>query len=719
MTTKRNRFRLFINRALSQSLLRQVFILICFLIVLLGVSYLLLLGSEDDWITFCKDNHHKMCFWLLPIYLLIDTNALNAIYLGGAGGWMLIACSIIYVLGLIVCSGMLIGVITNYIGKRVEDHRDGLIHYLKSGHYIIMGYDEMVPSIIQEIFAKDKEAFILLLTAYDAKKIKERLKKSVAKQQYDQIIVNYGQRIAKEYYDEIHLESSAEIFVVGNRTLSAHDAVNVECIDNICSYLQEHTNEQLPKRITCVFEDLDTYSAFKTTEIFKKIRDLDIEFIPYNFYAGWARQVFVRRSYREKNLTEKLPYPSVYGDGISDEDNKYVHLVFVGTSNFSVSFAMEAAHLLHFPNFEKDHLLKTRITFIEKNADEEMRLFTTRNRHFFEIQPYYYRDLTKGYSPDEVSLQKRDLLSNELEHLDFLDVDFEFIKGDVYSSDVQHLIRDWAKCHKEDRYLSIFLAMADQRNNFNMGMNMPDEVYDNAVPVFIRQDRADDFVTNLRSTDDKEIPYYYILDNQLQQKARKMRYANIYPFGMDDMAYFSDELALSQAKLVNYLYCNSDNNHFPDRLALNAISDDTIWKEANKAWRQLKVADKWSNIYAAYSIRCKLDSLRAMRKLNKDDHGLDQTALTATEIETIAKVEHNRWNVEKLLMGYRKAKPYEDKYNYPSYANQWKSNKKHYYIHYDIRPYANLGPVKQMDSEIAEYIPWIISMAERKSDKHE
>ena len=145
----------------------------------------------------------------------------------------------------------------------------------------------------------------------------------------------------------------------------------------------------------------------------------------------------------------------------------------------------------------------------------------------------------------------------------------------------------------------------------------------------------------------------------------------------------------------------------------------TIWNDADKVWAGLKVSERWSNLYAAYSIRCKLDSLRAMRGLDKDDHSRDQSPLTPTEIENIAKVEHSRWNVEKLLMGYRKPKPNEDKYNYEQYAKEWKSNKKNFYIHHDIRPFKDLGDVKQLDYEIAKYIPWIINMAEKKRKQDE
>jgi hypothetical protein len=141
--------------------------------------------------------------------------------------------------------------------------------------------------------------------------------------------------------------------------------------------------------------------------------------------------------------------------------------VFVGTTNFAVAFAMEAAHVLHFPNFDnKDK--KTLITFIDKNADKEKDEFIIRNRHFFEVQPYYYYDLTSDEKEDmEPQGIRTDFLKFEGKNADFLDVEFEFIKGDVFSKKVQDKISGWAD-DTTGQYLSIFLALSDQRQNFRL-----------------------------------------------------------------------------------------------------------------------------------------------------------------------------------------------------------------------------------------------------------
>lgn len=724
--------KLFIDRALSRSMRQQIVVMVVFLLVTMGLSYLLLSLSGCEWKQLC-DRHASIPCWLLPIYLLIDTNALNTIYYDwNASASLLFACSITYLLGLLFFNGMLIGIITNYIENRVERHRNGLIHYVKDGHYIIMGYDEMVPSLLSEIFSADSKGEVVLLTSVDAKTVKEKLRRSVVRDKMDQIFITYGHRMVQDCYKDIHLEAAKEIYIVGNRTLPAHDATNVESVQSITSYLKnlkdskdlKDARRQKPQKITCVFEDLDTYASFKTTEIFSEINeDLEIAFVPYNFYSEWAKQVFLHRSYKEKSSAdgEPLHYPSVYGSGITPDDNKFVHLVFVGISNFSVAFAMEAAHMLHFPNFERNHNLRTRITFIDKNADVELAQFATRNRHFFEVQSYLYSDLSTTKDVVE-STRCSDLVSKRLELTDFLDVEFEFIKGDIYAYNVQQLIAQWAE--DEGQYLSLFLAMLNQRNNFMVGMNLPEEVYARGIPVFIRQERADNFVSSLREADDTEVDYYFIKDGKLENKTRKKRYANIYPFGMDDMAFYSDTRFLRQAKLINYLYARK---FLSSKIQEDVISNN-LWSKAESLWcsKKLTVALKWSNLYAAYSFRCKQDSLRALRHLDKDDASKDMHKLKPEEVEILAVVEHNRWNVEKLLMGYRKARPEEDKYKYPAKSNKEKkaaaeifnkNNKKELFIHHDIRPYNDLDDdVRNYDIEFSRYVPWVLRMTSEQSN---
>ena len=721
---------LYFDRLLSRNLLQQLVILAVVLIIVLGLSYLFLSFSGSDWKGFCQQ--HNLNQWLLPLYLLIDSNALNNLYIdNGVHGWMLFASSITFLCGAFIFNGVIIGIITNSIERRVDDYKRGHNHYLKSGHYIIMGYDDMVPSIIAHIFEKDPDAFVLLMSAAESEYIREKLRKIFDKKTLEKIIINYGHRMSVDYYKDIHLETAEQVYIVGLRSLQTHDAINVECVDSICSYLQQPEITTYPKRITCVFEDLDTYAAFKTSEIFTAVKDLKIEFVPYNFYSGWAKQVFVKRFHKDMDHPgEEIKYPPVYGrrgeNGkwtvINEKDPRHVHLVFIGTTNFAVAFAMEAANVLHFPNYHTKGV-KTLITFIDKNADQEKDVFIARNRHLFEVQSHYYRDLSEQSKstsrevlPPTYFTQERGY-KNYIDN-DFLDVEFEFIKGDIFSKRVQDVISQWAN-DKDNQYLSIFIALADQRQNFAFGMNMPDEVYDNEIPVFIRQDRSDNFVYNLRTNDEKirdekkKNTYVHVVNGKPESRTLGGRYTNIYPFGMNETAYSADEKSLERAKLINYLYetANYDNYKFKGVLALDAMSKESIMKEADAYWHKLNVALKWSNLYNAYTIRTKIATLRAMRGLDLDDTTQDLWSLSETEVEEMARVEHNRWNVEKLLMGYRKPHKDEDKYVYSEFASDLKKNKERF-IHHDIRSFDNLGSIKELDFEYSRYIPWIMKMTE-------
>ena len=714
------------DRLLSQNLLRQLLILCVVLVAALGVSYIMLSCSGAEWEKFCEAEHLNK--YLLPIYLLTDSNALNNLYMGSDNthvhGWMLVASSITFLFGAFVFNGVIIGIITNSIERRVSNHKEGHIHYLKSGHYIILGYDEMVPSFITHIFTEDKDAFVLILSSTESTEIKEKLRMSFSEEDMKRIIVNYGHKTSTEFYKDIHLEAAEHVYIVGNHHKPAHDAINVECVDSIYRYLSTSDMKEKPGGITCTFKDLDTYAAFKTSDIFKKLTQLGIEFTPYNYYAGWAKQVLVKREYKDFDnpTVEPYQYPAVYADGITPDDEKYVHLVFVGTTNFAVAFAMEAAHVLHFPNFDGKGV-KTLITFIDINADKEKDEFIIRNRHFFEVQPYIYRDLSDEPKKIPGDIGREFLLFKDADNSDFLDVEFEFIKGDVFSKKVQDEITNWADDTK-GQYLSIFLAMADQRQNFVMGMNMPDAVYHNEIPVFIRQDRSDNFVTNLRNADEtikqdsKRNTYYWINDEgKLDKKVQGGRYSHIYPFGMNETAYCADKRSLKRAKLINYLYAtaNYETYKFQGILALDSMPESKIWEEADKKWHELSVALKWSNLYNSYTIRTKLACLRAMRGLKIDDTSHDYDTLSEHEADVLAKVEHNRWNVEKLLMGYRKPRRNEDKYlieNRP-YQNDLKKNKERF-IHHDIRPFDDLGSIKELDREFSRYIPWIMKMTEGK-----
>ena len=103
-----------------------------------------------------------------------------------------------------------------------------------------------------------------------------------------------------------------------------------------------------------------------------------------------------------------------------------------------------------------------------------------------------------------------------------------------------------------------------------------------------------------------------------------------------------------------------------------------------------------------------------MRNLDIEDDRLDCETLTQAEIDALSETEHNRWNVERLLMGYRKPAEKEDMYDKPAEIAKKLKNNKNLFIHAHIRPYESLTKeIKQFDIDFAKYIPWIIQTANK------
>lgn len=669
LKTKLHKWQLKFDRVFSEGVWQQV-------LILLGVF---VLAQIIGWIVCSQltfgENAQKLTFWEWAFYIFIDGNALNTIYMDdfpdGGGRWVMLFCTLGSVLGVIVFGGMLISVFTNMLGRRIENYRSGRNTYVISGHTIILGYDEIVPSIIKKICDSNKDMYILLQSSLPSEVLHEKIRVSIAQEYEERIIIKNGHRTSKQDLNELRLNKSSEVFVVGDRSNENHDAMNIECLEIVAELIKLSGNCSL-HTITAVFEDANTYSAMVLTDLFKDIRDLGIEFVPFNFYVDWAKQMFVDCRYTDYHKDEAgnyviHKYRPLDGDGISPSDHRHVHLVIIGTSTFGVTLAVEAAKMLHFPNFDGRNN-RTEITFIDRNGDTEMYSFVSRYRHFFEVQSYRYGNelipATKFRGQDA----------------DFLDVEFSFIKGDIYTPEIQSLLVGWAE--DSQQLLSVVIPTCDSRQNLSIAMSFPDELFKCQIPIFIRQDTSGRFINKLQNS----------------------RYSNIYPFGMTDIAFDVQRPTRTIAECINYIY--KLNQELPDLPSLKNAIMTAPHEDIYELWSQCEVSKQWSSLYAAYSIPFRIRSMKASGLSEKDSE-----TMSLDMLKQYGFTEHNRWNVEKLLMGFRKPEPAEDAYSLsasPEEKQLFKTEKQKEFIHCHIRPYDQLETSTQAnDTTIIWFTSWL------------
>ena len=126
-------------------------------------------------------------------------------------------------------------------------------------------------------------------------------------------------------------------------------------------------------------------------------------------------------------------------------------------------------------------------------------------------------------------------------------------------------------------------------------------------------------------------------------------------------------------------------------------------EELLNKWKPVSTSNKWSNLYLADSIEFKL------RSIGLDFKSAEQAVLTEEQIEKMAYTEHCRWNMEKLLLGYR---PLRD--NEKDGIADVDKLKKYMFVHHMIKPYKDLTErQKQLDRNIIQKLPDILRMLDK------
>ena len=170
--------------------------------------------------------------------------------------------------------------------------------------------------------------------------------------------------------------------------------------------------------------------------------------------------------------------------------------------------------------------------------------------------------------------------------------------------------------------------------------------------------------------------------------AKTYRYSNVYPFGQYDRSYDPSYRArLLAAKKINYLYNVGDKyEKMPEAYA-----------ELDALWRANTFLDRASSMYSANSIYMKLRSVGLTPESTKEQ--------LKPYVEMLSEVEHNRWDVERLILGV--AEPtQEQREEYLALADPgvlksyWKQN-----LHLNI----NLVPYKDLDEGTKGYDRVIVS----------
>lgn len=626
--------------------------------------------------------------------LMLDPGQIDHLHSGTIHQWSLLFAFV----GVITITGITISTITNIIQRRVNLYLNGEVRYSSfHNHKVIIGFGEVALAVI-DIICKSREyeenpCDIVVMSDHDSREIRQSINTIIDKRHEKYIYVYRGRKDSGEDLDSLLIGKASEVFLFGEQDEYNRDATNMEALRKIAStrnrlerlMMRAEEEEQevgryhllarvskhlkvcrLRAKIKNWDDDLEnrrqrddledripvnvlfgyqsTYAVFQVTNLSSEWKQT-IDFRPFNFYESWAKKVLYDRVYTDIDRTYYF-YPSIDGSeqdkdgtfrgGISYDSDKFVHLVIFGMSNMGVALGVMAAHMCHFPNFVRNKI-KTRITFFSPEADVEMEVFMSRYAHFFEIALPVYRDFIDGdgaVAPSELHEEQDSLL----------DVEFEFVKGRAEQPGVRRLISEWAA--EPLRQLSIAVCLRTPEKNMEIGLYLPDIIYEKNIPVFIRQKSSAALLSLLNKNHTKG-------DGQSGEPSYR-KYGSVYPFGMLEDCYDLERKDIEAAMWFHYYYLEEKDHAGREIL------------KRKELWQNLDTALQWSNQYFTYSVPFKLHSLGIEETIRLDENGRElirtygQRELKdgkngeENEVEIFAKVEQNRWMVEKLLLGYKK-----------------------------------------------------------------
>ncbi len=584
--------------------------------------------------------------------------------------------------GTVLFSGLIISVLTSIITSEVTAIKEGHIHYKLKNHVVLIGYDAIVPSIIAQLVKSTQYngSKVVLQTCENIEEVRCTLLTKLSTAELKRVVLIHAPRQSVEELQLLNTIHARDIFIVGDRTQNDHDAENMHTFEVLVN-IHKKRNAKTTKPLMMWFENEASYAALQLNDISAEWKEY-FEFRPYNFYKRWANRLLISSNYGLGD--NRIIYPKFDHNGITTDSKKHIHLIIIGMNRMGVALAKEAAHLLHFPNFdEATGANRTRITFVDDHADIEKDFFMGRLPGYFQIASTLYTDLMEGKTHEENKFNN------------FLDIQFEFVKGRVESPQVREWIKE--QLNDDDAIVSIAICIENPSQSFGMAMYLPDEVYtrgrnqvgkpwevededeDKIVNIFVRQETTGSLIKSFG-------------DAAKSNSAANKRYANIYPFGMIDesfsLNYYSNHLAMAFNYIYDYYFKNDKT--LPSSLpSLNELT--TIWK-------RIPISHQWSNLYLADSIEFKLRSIG----LNHDS--VQQATISQSQIEELAETEHSRWNMEKLLLGYRALTAEEETLN----DEEKEQLKNEMFVHHLIKPYAKLTDAdKECDRNIIKMLPTI------------
>lgn len=495
-----------------------------------------------------------------------------------------------------------------YYGSRtsIEDIEDLKLESAKEVY--ILGEETRTDDIESHHDTINMECMELLLEAFKKTQRVQALTRLTARIKEIPELIKKEEELIKEEEELIKEEEKKNEVIKGRKK-------NIEILKEEKKEIEKLIiTNRLKLECRIMFEYQTTFSVFQFYDIDNTTSSY-INFKPFNYYEMWAQKVLIDKEINGQKIKEnalKGGYLPLEGaDGIKQDSDDYVHLFIVGMSRMGIAMAVEAAHLAHYPNYVTKNI-RTKITFIDKNAAEEKEFFMGRLKSLFDLSHWRYGKVD-GRSK-LVWEEKHEPIGYDYLGGDFLDIEWEFVNGGIEVPAVQDYIQNSATPQAK---ITIAICLPESSRAHAAAMYLSRGIYE--------------------STAVQQILVYNRYGNAIIDAITKS--GNIHPYCGKFKSFGHAAGCYVEQNIIDSEKIGKEINAAYEKI--NISDEDKQKKEKVNYKGKSSVANTWSSIYNGNTLWTKLRSI-----------DYDGTDLNDSDIMVLADVEHNRWNTEELIMNF-------------------------------------------------------------------
>ena len=563
--------------------------------------------------------------------------------------------SLAYAIGVIAVTGLLIAIVTTYLRTLGDRYKSGTLdHYNWNGHILFLGYDELVLGTLRDLCKQDKK--IVVAVPENVEATRSRIKVSLTETEFALVeVIQCNETDRDDLQKKACAGKALQVFTIGQPDEATHDATNQKCLD-ILSELIDESNDftcyiYLRNQATLSLIQRQEFGKDKKGFVWKRTN-------PFNIYQNIASKLLTGFDSGTQLMT--LDYQNGKRNlAVCPQTN--VHLAILGMTPMGMALAKETLMVAHYPG------RRVKITLVDENAREEMFFFMGRYKELFKCCKSSFLDLDswKDYMPPK-SINDED---------DIVDVEFEFIQGNIAHPSLMKKIESWAK--EEEWIFTLAICSNDSPKNMASALYLPRPLLEGekAIQVWVYQQG----------------------DNSLEEYGGHELYKNLHTFSANEYGAndLQDSIAYLWAEEVAKAYAKASNGN------------------AGTKWNEMSQYERWSSLNNVRSIITKLRGLGyeivregdAFRLWYFGDgkrtrcYSLD---FSSEIIDALAETEHIRWNADTLAKGFRPTRP-EEHDKIVKDKSQKKEYRKKFFAHDDLRKYAALDDdTKSYDIRMTE-----------------